>query len=413
MKRQGLLVIGATLVTTAVAAWAAWAAIQPGGSGEMLAPHFEVDPFWPKPLPENWRLGSSIGVAVDSDDLVWMIHRGSPTLNRNEKALELDPVEGTCCRAAPPILAFNQAGDLVHAWGGPGEGYDWPESNHGIHVDEEGFVWIAANGDRDAHFLKFTKDGKFVAQFGKPMSRQAVVRQGGDNSYGDTTYLANSHDPVNFAEPTKMWVDAAANEVYVADGYVNRRVAVVDTETGEMKRYWGAYGNRPDDAFVHGAPGQDDKAPPPQFRGPVHCVTIADDERVYVCDREANRLQVFTKQGEFLKEAFFAPSTLRSGAVWDIALSRDEAQRYLYVADGVNEKIRVVDRETLQELTNFGAGGRQPGQFYGVHNIASDSRGNLYTTETYEGKRLQRFLFRGVQPITKFEQGPAWPRETN
>lgn len=410
MKGQRLILIAVVATVLVGAIWVGSAALRPANAAEAVAPRFEVDPFWPKPLPDNWRLGSSIGVAVDSDDLVWMIHRGSMTLNRNERALELDPVEGTCCRAAPPVLAFDQEGNLVHAWGGPGPGYDWPESNHGIHVDDEGFVWIAANGDRDSHFLKFTKEGEFVAQFGEPMSREPVVRRNGDTSYGDTTYLPNSHDPVNFAEPAKLWVDAPANEVYVADGYVNRRVAVVDTETGEMKRYWGAYGNRPDDDYQFGPAGRDDQDPPPQFRGPVHCVTIAHDGRVYVCDREANRVQVFTKQGEFLQEAFFAPRTLRSGAVWDIALSRDAEQRYLYIADGVNEKIRVVERETLQEITNFGAGGRQPGQFYGVHNVASDSNGNLYTTETYEGKRLQRFLFQGVEPVEALEQGTPWPR---
>jgi DNA-binding beta-propeller fold protein YncE len=408
-RRSALVVIA-----VAVSAGSVWAVryVWQTTEAEALAPRFEVDPFWPKPLPDNWRLGSSIGVAVDSEDVVWMLHRGSSTLNRNERALELDPPEGTCCRAAPPVLAFDQEGNLVQAWGGPGAGYDWPESNHGIHVDDNGFVWIAGNGDRDSHILKFTKDGSFVAQFGSPTARTPqVVRQGGDTSYGGTTYLANSHDPENFAEPTKIWVDAEANETYVADGYVNRRVAVLDAETGEMRRYWGAYGNRPDDEYQFDPPGRDEQNPPTQFRGPVHCVTIANDGRVYVCDRAGNRLQVFTKAGEFLEEAFFEPTTLRSGAVWDIAISTDADQRYLFIADGVNEKIRIVDRESLQELTNFGAGGRQPGQFYGVHNVAIDSSGNLYTTETYEGKRLQRFLFRGIGPIQSREQGPPWPTQ--
>jgi DNA-binding beta-propeller fold protein YncE len=216
-----------------------------------------------------------------------------------------------------------------------------------------------------------------------------------------------SNDPNNFGRVAKIWVDPKTNEAYVADGYKNKRVAVLDAETGKMKRFWGAYGNKPDDADL----GKYDPAaaPPKQFRNPVHCVERSNDGLVYVCDRQANRIQVFNPDGTFVKEAHFARATLGSGSAWDIAFSKDPQQRFIYLADGTNEVVRVVLRETLQEITNFGDGGRQPGQFYGVHSIATDSKGNLYTTETYEGKRLQKFVFNGVQQVPAGNQGTVWP----
>ena len=351
------------------------------------APRFEVDPLWPKPLPNHWVLGMTIGIWVDEQDHVWIIHRGAATLHANERALELKV--GECCAAAPPVLVFDPAGNLVRAWGGPGPGYEWPESNHGVHVDHKGNVWIGGNGEKDAHLLKFTKDGKFLMQVGK---------------LGGWT---GSNDLNNFGRVAKIWVDPKTNEAYVADGYRNKRVAVLDADTGKMKRYWGAYGNKPDDADL----GKYDPAAalPMQFRNPVHCVERSEDGLVYVCDRQANRIQVFKPDGSFVREASFAKNTLGSGAAWDIAFSRDAAQKYIYLADGTNEVVRVVLRETLQELTNFGDGGRQPGQFYGVHSIATDSKGNVYTTETYEGKRLQKFVLRGMGRMAP-AQGTPWPR---
>ena len=351
------------------------------------APKFEVDPLWPKPLPNHWVLGMTIGIWVDDQDNVWIIHRGADTLNANERALELKV--GECCAAAPPVLVFDPAGNLVRSWGGPGPGYEWPQSNHGVHVDYKGNVWIGGNGEKDAHLLKFTKEGKFLLQVGKL----------GTNN--------GSNDPENFGRVAKIWVDPKTNEAYVADGYKNKRVAVLDADTGKMKRYWGAYGNKPDDADL----GKYDPsaALPKQFRNPVHCVERTEDGLIYVCDRQANRIQVFKPDGTFVKEASFARNTLGSGAAWDIAFSRDPAQKYIYLADGTNEVVRVVLRETLQELTNFGDGGRQPGQFYGVHSIATDSKGNIYTTETYEGKRLQKFVLKGMGSVPP-AQGTPWPR---
>jgi DNA-binding beta-propeller fold protein YncE len=339
------------------------------------APRFEVDPFWPKPLPNNWLLGMAIGVWADDQDHIWIIHRGAATLHNNERGAELSPPIAECCRAAPPVLVFDTDGNLVRSWGGPGQGYEWPQSNHGIHVDYKGNVWIGGNGEKDAHILKFTKDGTFLLQVGGS----------GKN--------AGSNDAENFGRVAKIWVDPQTNEAYVADGYLNKRVVVLDADTGKMKRYWGAYGNRPDDANLG---PYDPKAPPaPQFRNPVHCVERSSDNLIYVCDRANDRLQVFRPDGSFVKEAFFAKNTLASGSVWDVAFSRDPEQRFIFMADGQNEKVRIIVRETLEEVTAFGDGGRQPGQFYGVHSIATDSKGNIYTTETYEGKRLQKFVNKG------------------
>jgi DNA-binding beta-propeller fold protein YncE len=354
------------------------------------APMFEVDPLWPKPLPNHWLLGWTIGVWVDEQDHIWIIHRGAGGLNNNERGLELDPPISECCRTAPPILEFDQAGNLLRHWGGPGPGYEWPQSNHGIHIDYKGNVWIGGNGQKDAQVLKFTKDGKFLMQVGHM----------GKN--------AGSNDLENFWRVAKIWVDPKTNEAYIADGYGNKRVAVIDADTGKMKRYWGAYGNRPDDADLG---KYDPKAPPAQqFRNPVHCVERSNDGLVYVCDRQADRVQVFQPDGKFVKEAFYAKETLGSGSAWDITFSKDPQQRFMFLADGQNEKVRIILRETLEELTNFGDGGRQPGQFYGVHSIATDSKGNLYTTETYEGKRVQKFVYKGIGTVAAGSQGVLWPK---
>jgi DNA-binding beta-propeller fold protein YncE len=354
------------------------------------APVFEVDPLWPRPLPNNWLLGWTIGVWVDEQDYVWVIHRGAGGLHNNERGAELSPPIAECCRTAPPILVYDPEGNLVKSWGGPGPGYEWPSSNHGVHVDYKGNVWIGGNGEKDAQILKFTKEGKFLMQVGH------FGKNGGSN------------DPENFGRPAKIWVDPKTNEAYVADGYLNKRVAVLDADTGKMKRYWGAYGNKPDDANL----GPYDPSAPPaqQFRNPVHCIERSNDGLLYVCDRQNDRLQVFQPDGTFVKEMFYAKNTRGAGSVWDITFSKDAAQRYIMLADGQNERVRVILRETLEELTSFGDGGRQPGQFYGVHSIASDSKGNIYTTETFEGKRVQKFLYKGISSVARGYQGVPWPK---
>lgn len=359
------------------------------------APRFEVDPFWPKPLPNHWILGSTIGIGIDSRDHVFIVHRGDSTLNqRTEAGADRDPPIGECCRSAPPVLEFDSEGNLVNSWGGPGAGYTWPASNHGIAVDDKDNVWIGGNGRTeagqiDSHILKFTHEGKLIAQFGAP------------------NQPANSGSTTHFGRVAKISFDPRAQEAYLADGYGNKRVAVIDMGTGAIKRLWGAYGNVPKDTNY----GPYDPSAPliPQFRNPVHCAEPSNDGHVYVCDRPNNRIQVFRKDGKFVKEQRIAPLTRGDGAVWDIAFSRDPQQRYIYLADGKNERIYVMDRQSLEVLTYFGGGGRQPGQFFAVHSIATDSRGNVYTTETYEGKRVQKFVYKGLAPVTKMDRGVPWP----
>ena len=402
------LALSIAIVVLAACGTPGAAPVEEGGGP--MAPRFEVDPLWPKPLPNHWLLGTVIGVDVDDEDNVWIVHRGA-SLDPKEVYATWDPPASYCCFAAPPVLVFNQEGDLVQHWGGPGEGYNWPASNHGIDIDHKGNVWIGGNGRgmsaelralpehedamgkgrvHDSMVLKFTKGGKFLMQIGSPF--------GG----------AGSHDLENFKLPAKTVVDPNTNELYVADGYGNRRVIVLDADTGEYKRHWGAYGNEPDDTQL-GAYTPGDK--PDQFRTPVHAVTLSDDGMVYVCDRTNDRIQAFTTDGKFVREAWIEPDTLGDGSTFDVAVSRDPGQKYLYVADGANQRIHILDRESLEILTSFGDGGRQPGQFYAVHSVATDSKGNLYTTETYHGRRVQRFLYKGLAPVADRQQGVVWPSD--
>jgi len=412
LKRTRNLVVGAGFVALLAMLAAGQVILEKTAAAQskagVQAPRFEVDPLWPKPLPNHWVLGQTIGVWVDTDDHVWIVHRSSATLADNEKGLELKTSD--CCAGAPPVLEFDQAGNLLRHWGGPGTGYEWPDGNHGIFIDYKGNVWIGGNGGPDSHVLKFTKDGKFLLQIGKKGARRKAGAAAGNSEGAVAGFVGGSNDPVSFGRVAKIFVDARANEAYLADGYLNKRVAVVDADTGKLKRWWGAYGNKPDDTPL---PAYDPAAPPAkQFRNPVHCADLSADRMLYVCDRAADRLQVFTPEGKFVKEAFFDKDTKASGSAWDIAFSKDPQQKYIFMADGMNDKVHIIDRQTLQELTTFGDGGRQPGQFFGVHSIATDSKGNLYTTETWEGKRLQRFVNKGLAPVTKPDQGVVWPTAT-
>ena len=393
MTRSRTLLIGCTFAAVIVAlGLSAHALDQAAKTADMVnAPRFEVEPMWPKPLPNNWLLGQAIGIGVDSKDNLWIVHRPD-ILTPNEVGQDQKPPLAECCRAAPPVLAFDPAGNVIHSWGGPGQGYTWPGSNHGIFVDHKGFVWIGGNGNTDSHVLKFTQDGKFVAQYGTP-------GQG-------ATRASNATD--RFGRVAKIFVDPRANEAYLADGYLNRRVAVLDGDTGAVKRYWGAYGNKPDDGDQ--TPYDPDGPLIKQFRTPVHCADLSNDNLLYVCDRVNNRIQVFTADGKFVKETQIAKRTGGDGSIWDVAFSKDPKQTYLYVADGKNERIYVLLRDTLEVLTAFGGGGRQPGQFFAVHSIVTDSRGNIFTTETYEGRRIQKFTFRGVGQVPR-DQGVVWPKK--
>ena len=344
-----------------------------------------------RPLPNHWILGSTIGLAVDSKDHVFIIHRRNSFNERTEIGAASDPKLADCCIPAPNVLEFDPAGNLVNSWGGPGEGYDWPNSNHGISIDHKDNIWIGGNGRGDSHILKFTRNGQFLAQ------------------YGSAGAPVDSHSKENFGRVAEVAFDAAANEAFVADGYTNKRIAVLDADTGVLKRYWGAYGNAPDDANL--GPFKVGEEPAQQFRNPVHCAEPSMDGLVYVCDRVNNRLQVFNSDGTYVQELFVKPNSLGDGSVWDISFSSDVDQRFIYLADGTNRKIFIIERASMEILTNFGDGGRNPGQFFAVHNIATDSKGNIYTTETYEGKRVQKFTYMGMKPVTVMDQGTPWPAD--
>jgi DNA-binding beta-propeller fold protein YncE len=333
-------------------------------------PQFAVDPFWPKPLPNNWMLGQVSGIAVDRFDRIWVVHRPG-TLNERELAAAQNPPAAKCCFAAPPVLVFDQSGNLLRSWGGPGTGYEWPQSEHGIFIDDNDFVWLAGNGKQDGQLLKFTMDGKLVLQIGKA----GPIR--GSN---DTTALGS---------PADVAVDVAAKEVFAADGYTNRRVVVFDSETGAYKRHWGAYGNKP----------SDDKTPPydpakpasQQFGNPVHCIRIAKDGLVYVCDRTNDRMQIFRKDGTFVSEHIYEKDTRGTGSVYDLVFSPDQAQTFIYMIDGMNGEVRVIARAGKDTLARFGRPGRQVGQFTALHNIAVDRQGNIFTAEVNTGQRVQKF----------------------
>ena len=375
MKRLSFLVVLLATVTAVSA--------QP----DRRVPTYQVEPAWPKPLPNRWLVGAIAGIAVDARDHVWVVHRPS-TLQPNETR--------SIWRAAPPVLEFDRDGTLLSSWGGAGTGYEWPDLEHGIYVDHQDNVWLGGGGEKDAQLLKFTRDGKFLMQIGRK----------GRNT--------GSNDIQNVGGAANMIVDRETNELYVADGYVNHRVIVFDAATGAYKRHWGAYGKRPDDSYFtqagerlpspfsgavqhENAPSQYDPSgpPAPQFRI-VHSVRIARDGLVYVCDRTNDRIQVFRKDGSFVAEKFIARQTLGSGSVWDIAFSTDAAQAFLMVNDGTNQQVHVLRRDTLDVVSAFGHAGRWAGQFYGAHVMAADSAGNLFIGETYEGKRVQKFVFKGL-----------------
>lgn len=396
------------------------------------APRFEVDPYWPKPLPNHWLMGSATGIAIDSRDHVFIIHLTDSFVARTETGAGTTTPVGECCSSAPNVLEFDPAGNLVRSWGGPGQGFDWPTQNAGLAIDPAGNLWIGGIGGQDTRILKFSKEGTFAAQYGKAFSAPAATAP----AAADTQYVGQSpgrgqaaggrgggrggrggRGAVPAAPPastsTEMFGGVTAfafnqgtGEVYVADGTRNRRVAVLDMNTGAIKRFFGAYGEAPDDAvpatYTPNAP------PSKQFLG-VRCVETSTDGMIYVCDSRNNRIQVFAKDGKFVKEARIAPNTLANGSVWDVAFSRDPQQRYLYVADGSNMRVHVLERSSLNHLTSFGEGGRYPGQFLAVSGVATDSKGNLYTIEADQGKRLQRFVFKGIGAVAR-DQGVLWPR---
>jgi DNA-binding beta-propeller fold protein YncE len=367
---RAALLAGSVVVGCVAAGAAALSAQGAAARATAATPQLQAEPFWPKPLPNNWILGQVSGVAVDKRDHVWIVQRPR-SLSDRELGAQQNPPWSKCCRAAPPVIVFDQDGNVVRAWGGPGAGYEWPESEHGIFVDGDDAVWLAGNGNKDSQLLKFTLEGKFLLQIGRSGQSKG------------------SNDTANLGSPADVNVDVAGREVYVADGYRNRRIIVFDSETGAYKRHWGAYGKPPSDAAT---PPYDPARPPSaQFGQPVHCVRLAADGLIYVCDRTNNRVQVFRKDGTFVSEAFFEKDTRLNGSVSEVAFSADRAQSLMFMVDGVNNEMRIVDRATNAVVGRVGRPGRFAGQFHVVHNVAVDSRGNVYTTEVNTGQRVQKF----------------------
>jgi len=392
-------------VAAGVAIVAAVATLSNGGAqahapaAATRVPVFEVDPTWPK-LPNNWVVGHVASVAVDRGDHVWMLHRPN-TIPEDRRS-----------HAAPPVLEFDASGKFVRAWGGPGKGYDWPDSEHGIAVDYKDHVWIGGSAPiapslrnlDDDMLLKFDNKGKFLLQIG-----------------GRSVSKGNA-DMKNVHQSADVFVWPKTNEAFVADGYGNRRVIVFDADNGAFKRQWGAFGNAPIDAppaargggggggGAGGARGganagggrgaapalETDGPGSQQFGGPVHAVKVSNDGLVYVADRPNRRVQVFTPDGKFVTQTFINRSGPSPQSAAGLAFSPDAQQQFLYVADYGNSHIAVLDRKSLQLLYQFGQRSEKPGDFQGLHHLAIDSKGNIYTGEVAPGARAQRFVFKGL-----------------
>ena len=361
------VLVALTFLATADEKWPwslAWSAQAAQPKGRSL-PIFEVDRSWPK-VPPQWKLGDASSIAIDAQDHIWVLHRPR-TLKPEQAAM-----------AAPPVIVFDGAGNFIKAWGGAGDGYEWPQREHGIYIDYKGFVWLGGNNCptnglpglqpvADDQLLKFTQDGKFVMQIGRS-----------NQSKGNA-------DTGNLHRPADEWVYPSTNELFVADGYGNPRVAVFDADSGKFKRMWGAFGNKPsddDNCAVVTPPSFSD--PGPQQFSIVHAIRVANDGTVYVADREYRRVQMFTKDGKFLKQL------VRSSVPFarDLALSPDTNQQFLYVGGG--NGIFIVDRKTLEIVGNI-----EPAGIIGPgHEIATDSKGNLYIAQTTSG--LQKLTFKGM-----------------
>ena len=364
------------------------------GSGGI--PTFEYDPTWPKPLPNNWIVGNIGAMTLDAQDHIWVAQRPGGTTNLSER-YGIEGI-GDCCFPAPPVMEFDQAGNLLQSWGpihddegqllgkqvwGPHPEIEWPTGEHGIFVDHRGNVWVG-NMQDPSQILKFTRDGKrLLLRIGK---REAA-------SSNDTTALAGT---------TGLWVDPNTNELYAADGYRNRRVIVFDADTGAYKRHWGAYGKKPADGPQGGSPVEGDYIETirrnPNFKSQqfasVHDVSLSKDGMVYVSDRVNNRIQVFKTDGTYVNELRVSTGG-GFGAAFALAFSPDE--RFIYLADGQNKKVHIIQRSDMRVVGAFGTGGRGGGQFLVLHDIVVDSQGNIYTGETVNNNRLQKFRFTGMR----------------
>jgi DNA-binding beta-propeller fold protein YncE len=357
-------------------------------------PRYEVDASWPKPLPNNWLIGQVGGLAVDKHDHIW-IHQRPRSLTDDEKGavpnlpIRTEP-RSLCCKPAPSVMEFDSEGNLLQAWGGPEDPGKckapeciWPANEHAIFVDGDDNVWLSGNGPNDRMLLEFMRDGRFLKMIG-----------------GSFAGPPDNNAKSSVGRAAGIFVDVKNRQVYVADGYLNSRVVKFDTQSGAFLKAWGAYGNPPVNPPATPNPSNPSEVSAPQppdakspvFNHPVHSVVLARDALVYVCDRANNRIQVFDRDGQFQRQFVFDPATRGNGAIWAIALSPDKEQRFLIYADGENNFVRIINRKSGETLGTFGRAGRNAGQFHWIHQIAIDSKGNLYTGEVDTAKRIQKFV---------------------
>lgn len=395
VRWSGVVAAGALALTCVAASPSGELSAQASQStAKGAVPQFKYDKTWPRPLPNQMKVGQVVGVSVDSRNHVWIVQRPATLKDSEREALDgryggMSGAVAGCCRPAPPVIEFDQQGNMVQGWGGPNDTFDWPTpgpksidpalggspfGERSIFVDHQDNVWLGADGPGDAHVLKLSRFGRRILQIGKP-------KQSKGNA-----------DTANFNGAAGIAVDPTTGQAFVADGLRNRRVVVLDGYTGKYVKHWGAYGKAPDDTVQQKPDTPDINSP--QF-GDVHCIALSRDKLLYVCDRVNNRIQVFKTDGSFVTQAAIAPDT-KGGTTYGIAFSADPAQKYAYVADGTNEKVWILDRASMNVLGAFGYGGHWGGAFTTAHSIATDHFGNIYVGESWEGKRVQRFLYRGL-----------------
>ncbi len=386
MRHARILVALAALLSMPAAAGAqgANAKAAPGSPTADDLPVYVVDPTWPPTLPNDWILGDIRGLFADDNDHLWIIHMPS-SLTPQEIGAAVTPPIADCCVPAPPVLELDAEGQVLQAWGGPGPGYTWFDQEHGIYLDHNGFVWMGTSNGM--HVMKFTKDGQHLLTIGEP-----GVNKG-------------SNDPDHLGGPANFYVEPRTNELFIADGYINKRVVVYDAATGKYRRHWGAYGKVPDDTEKYTYPVKVET--PPQQYSTLHGLVGTKDGLIYVSDRRGNRIQVFRQNGEFLMEKFVRPQTGGSGSGFSLQVSRDPEQSILYLMDGTNMRVWILRRKDLAILDRFGKPGRQSGEFIRAHMIAIDSKNRMYTGEAGNGRRIQRWILKGTRPAASVTPPPS------